>query len=204
MKPTIIIGGGGHARSVISSLKQRHENIAGYVSIAAGPPILGVECIDERDEYRDFRLAVGVGFTADYTSRMILIDDFIKKKASFIPIIAHNSWVDGAVIGVGAYIGLGVNLSCGSRIGDFAIINTGAIVDHDTTIGSHAHVAPGATICGGCVIGLGCMVGVGSTIIQGITIAPGTIIGAGSTVVEDIKHPGIYYGAPAKLGRKLQ
>ena len=208
MKDIILIGGGGHCKSVIDTIKSKQEyNVVGILDLKEkmGHKIDEVEVIGTDDDlYRLFKEGVKrafltLGSIGDTKLRRKLYLEASSIGYSFPNIIDKTSIVSNrANLGCGNFIAKGVIVNIGSKIKDNCIINTGVIVEHDCRIGSFCHLGPGATMSGNVVIGEGTHIGTNSTIIQNIEIGKGTIIGAGSVVVRNIDADKKAYGNPCK------
>ena len=197
----VIIGCGGHARSVadvlLNNQKLRDEKNEDFYFVDE----------NAKPEERIFGRNV-YSHVVDESNYVILaIGDNEKRKQyyerqvsfSYLNLISQDAYIgtethmgDGNFIAHRAYVGP----EC--IIGKGNIINTGASIDHECKIGNFSHIAVGATLAGKVVIGDRVFVGAGATIIDGIQIGDDIVIGAGSTVVSDLMVPGVYIGTPAR------
>lgn len=207
MKKIIVIGGGGHAKVVISILKKLgNYKVAGYTDIDNKGNILGVQYLGNDETLEGLFLnkniknaAIGIGQIKNVESRKEAIENLTKIGFEFPVIISPNAVVNEDVkIGQGTVVMDGVIINSSSIIGDFSIINTKSSIDHDCKIGDYVHIAPGVTISGGVTIGRNSLIGTGATIIQYKGIGENIIIGAGSVVVNDLIESGTYAGIPAR------
>lgn len=207
MKDIIVIGGGGHAKVIISILKRLNKfNIVGYTDPLDKGVLLGVRYFGpdvKIDEFLDKNLMIsvvmGIGKLKIADLRRKIYNSLIQKGLHFPLIIAPTAVINQDVsISNGTVIMDGVVINSSVNIGELSIINTKSSIDHDSIIGDNVHIAPGVTISGGVSIGENCVIGVGSTIIQSISICSNSFIGAGSVVVNNIKIPGKYFGIPAR------
>jgi len=207
MVKIVVIGGGGHAKVVISILKKLNNyEIIGYTDIENKGEILGVEYLGSDKILEELFLnkniknvAIGIGQIKNVEFRKRTIKKLIKIGFEFPVIISPDSVINEDVkIGQGTVVMDGVIINSGSFIGDFSIINTKVSIDHDCKIGDFVHIAPGVTISGGVKIGSDTFIGAGATIIQYKKIGENIIIGAGSVVVNDLIESGTYIGSPAR------
>ncbi len=185
----IVIGGGGHAKVLISILKKLDKYfIIGYTDIKNKGLILGVEYIGTDDilenlfKKADVRfVAIGIGQIRNLEFRSSIIDK-IKGIGFVLPaIVSTNSIINEDVkIGEGTVIMDGVIINSGTNIGKYSIINTKTSIDHDCEIGDFVHLAPGVTVCGDVIIGNKTFVGAGSTIVNNIEIKDNQFIKANS------------------------
>lgn len=203
MKEIIVIGGGGHAKVVISILKKlKGYKVVGYTDLKDRGIILGEEYIgtDENTINCDISLAaIGIGITNKIKKREKIINSYLGKGFSFPAIISPDAIVNEDVyIGTGTVVMDGAVINSGTKIDNYSIINTKSSIDHDCKIGNYVHIAPGAILCGGVQVGSNSLIGAGSTVIQYKTIAENCIIGAGSVITKDCLESGTYVGIPAR------
>ncbi len=207
MDAIVVIGGGGHARVVLSVLRKlRRYRIVGYTDPRDCGEILGASYLGMDDElpalavrHRPLHAALGVGQIGTGEARIGLWTRLRSLTLSFPAIVSPDAVVnEGVSVGDAAVIMDGVVINTGAKIGLGAILNTNATIEHDVTIADWVHVASGVTISGGVTVGRSSMIGVGAAIIEGKTIAEGCFVGAGATVVQDLPEPGVYVGCPAR------
>lgn len=157
MKKIIVIGGGGHAKVVISIIKKLNNfDIIGYTDIENNSDILGVEYLGNDEILEELFLnkniknaAIGIGQIKNVESRKETIEKLLKIGFEFPVIISPNAVVNEDVkLGEGTVVMDGVIINSGAFIGDFSIINTKTSIDHDCKIGDYVHIAPGVTISG--------------------------------------------------------
>lgn len=204
----IILGAGGHARSVLDILLSQGEfDVVGCVAATsdgcrtvpgmASVPILGNDSI-LRDLYAAGiqRIFIALGDNRLRAERFAFV-----RSIGFQPvnIISAYAYVSKTVrLGTGICVMPGAVLNVNTTVGDNTIINTRCSVDHDCVIGSSVHLAPGTTLSGTVRVGDGTQIGTGACVIDGITIGEWSLIGAGSAVVRDIGSHTVAYGVPAK------
>ncbi len=200
MEDVIILGFGGHAKSVADSiLKAGKYNIIGYTDIQESKSQFNYLGTDDELEalYRQGiqNAVLGVGYMGKSTIRDELVCAAKRIGFEFPVIIDPSATVaNDAVIGKGAFIGKNAVINAESNIGDFCIINTSAIIEHENIIGNHSHVAVGSILCGNVKIGHHTMIGAGTTIVQGKIIGDNCIIGANSTVLSNVRDNMKCYG----------
>ena len=174
VKEIVLVGFGGHAKSVIDSIEgMKAYKIAGYVDCADMPDYKGYTRIGNDAELE--KLYAGgihdavltIGFMGRSRRRNQLYE-YMKKIGYRFPVIVDQSAIiaSDAVIQEGTYIGKRAVINADARIGRMCIINTGAIIEHECVVGDFSHVAVGANLCGQCVVGENTFIGAGATVIQ--------------------------------------
>ncbi len=207
MDKIVIIGGGGHAKVVISILKKLNTfEIIGFTELEKKNSILGIEYLGQDEVLKELfnkgitNAAVGLGQIKSAEIRKKIFNFASNIGFKFPLIISPNSIVNEEVkIGDGTIVMDGVVINSGSEIGKFSIINTNSSIDHDCKIGSFTHIAPGVTLSGEVNIGDNVLIGTGANVIQQISITDFSIISAGSSVQKNINEKGIYRGVPAQF-----
>lgn len=205
VKPLLLIGGGGHCKSVIEAIESQGRKILGILDMPemTGEAIFGYRYIGVDDDIPKYagkvEFVITVGFIKNPRIRLKIYQRVIKAGGSFAKVIASTARVSKyASIGEGTVILHHALINAGAEIRENCIINSYANIEHDSYIGAQTHISTGVMINGGCHIGERCFIGSNVTIANGINICPDTIVGAGSVVVKNIVTPGIYYGNPAK------
>lgn len=212
-KKILLIGGGGHCKSVLDSLLK--ANLYDEIAIIdrkenIGKKIFGVDIIgcdnDLSELYKKgYKYAfITIGSIGNPSIR-IRLSNLIKKIGFQTPNIVDPTATlsENVHLSEGIYIGKNSIINAGSLIERFAIINTGSIVEHDCIIGEFSHVSPGCVLCGGVQVSRGSHIGAGSVIKQQVKIGLNTLIGMGSVVLEDIAEGVLAYGNPCKEVRML-
>lgn len=209
-KPLILVGGGGHCKSVIDVAESAGYTILGILDKPeeVGKSILDYKVIgsdDDMDKYAsEAEFMVTVGQIQSPKLRMKLhtkLDEAGCKLATIIAPTAHVSKY--AKLGGGTIVMHNAIVNADASIGKGCIINTFANIEHDVQIGDYCHISTGAMINGGAYISEGTFVGSQSIVNQCVKIAGGGVIASGSVVNKDITGRGVYAGNPAKLIRQL-
>jgi len=203
--PLILVGAGGHARVLLSTLLQLGQRVSGVVdpdksrAEQLGIPYIGGDDAVFGYDPGDVLLINGVGSVASITNRLRVYESFRKRGYSFASVIHPGAIIAPEVkLADGVQIMAGAILQTGVVVEEDCIINTGARIDHDCVIHAHAHVAPGAVLSGGVHVGARAHVGVGATVIQGVQIGSDSIIGAGAVVLSDVPESCTVVGVPAR------
>lgn len=206
MDKIVVIGGGGHAKVLISILKKCRYEVVGYTDHYDLGSILGIPYWGKDSVLKEIREESGVSHAVlgigkvDCSDSRLRIQEDVKRWGLRFPIITspRASVNEDVVLGEGTVVFDGAVINSGARIGRNCIINSNSTVEHDCRLGDNVHLAPGATVSGGVAIGDNCMIGVGTCILHSVSISSGALIGAGATVVKNIEFPGTYVGTPAK------
>ena len=206
----VLIGGGGHCKSIISSIDKSlfSDLVIVDSSDAVGKSVDGVSIIGT-DDYLPQLYAEGyhnafvaVGSVSSNQKRMHIVASISKIGFSFPSIIDSTAVIaDSAVIGNGVFVGKNAVINAGSKIDDFAIINTGVIGDHDCSIGEYVHLSPGVVLSGTVTVGNNSHIGTGCSVKQSVSIGENTTVGMGSVVLHDIPSYSTAYGNPCKVVR---
>jgi sugar O-acyltransferase (sialic acid O-acetyltransferase NeuD family) len=203
----VVVGGGGHARVVISILRKlKCYDILGYADLKdkgalIGVPYLGSDCelLALAGGQAKLNAVLAVGQVGLGEPRYELWTRLDSPSLSFPFIVSPDAVInEGVSVGEGAVVMDGAVINTGATIGRGGIVNTNSTVEHDVALGDWVHVASGATISGGVTIGHFSMIGAGATVIEGIKIVAGCMVGAGATVVHALTEPGVYVGTPAR------
>lgn len=207
MDDILVIGGGGHAKSVLHILKHLSGyNILGYVDVENKGILLGVGYLGNDDMLPKIKegsphciAVLGIGYLKISNQRELLMKKLTDLGYDMPAVISLFARVGEEVVaGKGTVIMDGVVIGPGSIIGEGVILNTSCSIDHDCHIENYVHIAPGVTICGGVTVGSGSFIGAGSTIIQYKRIGPHCMVRAGTVVVDDYLKSAVYVGAPAR------
>lgn len=203
----ILVGGGGHCRSVIDLIRSGGEyRIHGILDRKEniGKSVVGCEIIGT-DEMIGGLVKEGHSFliTAGQVGRSALRKELFRAVRSaggmFVTVISPRAYVaPDAELEDGTTIGHGTVINSGARIGQNCIVNTGAIIEHDAIIEAHCHIATGAIVNGGCSIGAGSMIGSRAVLLQGVNVGAECVVGAGAIVLRHVAPGLTMVGVPAK------
>lgn len=209
-KNLILVGGGGHCKSVIEVAESAGYTIRGILDIPelVGKSVLGYPVIDTDDEIENYikeaAFVVTVGHIKDASLRIKLHDKITNAGGEFATIIASTARVSRyARVGEGTVVMHNAFVNADATIGRGCIINTYANIEHDAEIGDYCHISTGAMVNGNCKVGNETFVGSQSVMSNGIEIIAGCIVGAASFVRKSITRKGIYSGNPAILKKTL-
>lgn len=213
MEDILLLGFGGHAKSVIDCIERQGKyRIIGFLDKGKRGNISyrGYEVVGGDDDISRFydqgirNAFVTVGFLGQSTVRNRLYDRL--KQAGFrLPNIIDPSAVaaDDVVLGEGNFIGKLAMLNADVKIGSMCIINSGALIEHECRVGDFSHISVGTVLCGNVTVGRETFVGAGSTLIQGIAVGDHCIVAAGTTLRKNIKDYEMTYEMNARRTRSL-
>jgi sugar O-acyltransferase (sialic acid O-acetyltransferase NeuD family) len=191
MNKIILVGGGGHCKSVIDVIEQEAQfEIAGIID---KPELLGSKILGYTVIGNDFDLKslakkynnalITVGQLKSALLRIELYDLVIKAGFSLPSIISPSAYISKhSKIGNGTVVMGNAIVNANTSIGDNCIINSKALIEHDCLISDHCHISTNAIINGGVKIGHSCFIGSNATTKDNIIIKENSFIKAGSIV----------------------
>ena len=210
--PLILIGGGGHCKSVIEVAESAGYEIKGILDmpdevgkdVLPGHKVIGTD--DEIPQYvEECDFVITIGFIKNPALRIKLYNKVKMAGGRLATIIASTAHVSKyAELGEGTVIMHQAFVNAGAKIGDNCIINTFVNIEHDAEVGNQCHISTGTMVNGECKIGENCFIGSQSVCANCIEIASDIIVGAGSVVRKSIRVKGIYAGNPAILKIKAK
>lgn len=203
MKPLILIGGGGHCKSVIDVAESAGYTILGILdrSIPEGTTVLGHPVLGNDDKITPYidkaEFLVTVGQIKSPDIRIRLNEMVVNAGGKLATVIASTAHVSKyASLGEGTVVMHQAVVNADARIGKGCIINTFANIEHDAKIGDYCHISTGAMVNGEAKIGGGTFIGSQSVVNQCVSVPESTVVASGSVVHKDLKEPGIYAGNP--------
>lgn len=210
MKPLILVGGGGHCKSVIEAAESCGITILGVLDLPEmiGKEILGHRIIGSDDDICKFtdkaEFVVTVGHIKDSSLREKIHNKIKTEGGVLATIVASSANVSKyAQLGAGSVVLHGAMVNSATIIGEGVIINTLSNIEHDAEIGDFCHISTGAMVNGNCKVGRSTFIGSQSVMLNGIEICDGCVVAAGSFVRKSINIKGIYAGNPAILMKKI-
>lgn len=201
MTNVVLIGGGGHAKVVIDSLRSEGCTLLGIYDHSKSGYLFDIPFITatDFDRFEEAKVIIAIGDNAVRKNLSELKTyDFIKTVHTSA-IVAKSTFIDD-----GSMILHGSILQSSVTVGKHVIVNTASRIDHDCIVNDYVHIAPGAILCGNVKIGEGTLVGAGSVIIPRVTIGKWAIIGAGAVVTKDIPDYGVAVGNPARVIKSVK
>lgn len=210
MDKLILIGGGGHCRSVLDSALAMdifEEIVIIDARLEVGSTVLGCRVAGTDSDLSKLK---ELGFTYAFVTVGSIESANLRKKLSAVagnlgfqfPVICDPTACVSkfASVAEGTFIGKHAVINADAEIGKHCIINTGSIIEHECTVGDYSHLSVGSILCGNSHVGIESFVGAGSTVIQGISIGDHTIIGANSTILSNVEDNMKVYGITAGRG----
>jgi len=168
----ILVGGGGHCRSVIDVIEQQGKyKIDGIVDLKEniGEKVLGYPVIACDNQLRELfsickNALITVGHIKSNSLRLKLYES-LKEIGYKLPVITSPlAYVSRhAQIGEGTVIMHHALVNANANIGKNCIINSKALIEHDAQVGDHCHISTASVINGGVVVENNTFVGSNST-----------------------------------------
>ncbi|MEP0548687.1 MAG: acetyltransferase [Rhodothermales bacterium] len=194
----LVIGGGGHAKVVIATLRAAGVAVAGVLDDDAakhGSTLLGVPVIGsvERATGGEHDAVIAVGHNATRKRIAESLPDVRWATVVHPHAVVHES----VRLGEGAVVFAGAVVQPDARLGAHTIINTGASADHDNELGDYVHLAPGVRLAGGVTLEEGAFMGIASAALPGVRVGAWTTVGAGGVVTRDLPSGVTAVGVPA-------
>ena len=192
----VILGTGGHAKSIIQMIREAGYSIVGVVDAKLEKnslfldqyPVLGGDA-ELPDIYQSgCRTAfIGVGGAVSNQLRKRLFSMVRKIGFALPPLISRAASFDlSSCVGDATYVFPAASVGADCQVGANCIVNQGSIVCHDCQIGDHVHLAPGAIVAGFCQIGEAATVGMAATVMNNVSVGAETLIHNNVAVAKDI------------------
>lgn len=188
-KKIILVGGGGHCKSVMDVAESAGYTILGVLD---KPELVGTQVLDYKvigtdDDMLQYvdkaEFVITVGQIKSSALRRKLTQMVKAAGGKLATIIAADAYVSKyATIGEGTVVMHKAVVNAGAKIGANCIINTMANIEHDVQVEDFCHVSTGVMANGEVKIGDDSFIGSGSVIHQCVTIEPNSVIPAGSVV----------------------
>jgi len=178
MKRLLIIGAGGHGRSVAEAAALSGEyEVVGFLddgateSTISDIPVLGrvANLSDHLSKADAVHVAIGRNsLRGELCKKALLMGAFLATVIHPRAVISPRAVIGrgcaimpGAVIGTDAWLGVGV------------IVNCGGVVDHDCRVGDYAHLGINASMAGGSSLGEYAWMKAGSVLAPGLRVESG-------------------------------
>lgn len=192
----LIVGGSGHARTVIDAMRGSGFAVIGALdaAIVPGTPVagdirvLGDESLLDTLYERGLRTAfVGVGGATSNAARRRLFERLVARGFHLPPLVAETAYLGArSTLGPATYLFPGANVGPDVQIGANCIVNQNAVVAHDSIVADHVHLAPNAVVAGACRIGEGATLGMCATLLYGAAIGANCLVHNNVAVTQDL------------------
>ena len=191
MKEIILIGGGGHCKSVIDVIEQEGRfKIAGIVD---KPELLGSKLFgyliigndsDLDDLAKKYQYAlITVGQIKSPLLRIKLFELAVKSGFILPTVVSPRAYLSKhAMVDKGSIIMHDALINANAKVGENCIINSKALIEHDVIIKDHCHISTNVVINGNVVVGSGSFIGSGAISKEGIKIDNNYFAKAGSII----------------------
>jgi len=161
MEKIILIGGGGHCKSVIDVIEQEKKfEIAGIIEKYSGEsetifgyPLIGTD--DDLDTLKEqYQYAfVTIGHIRSNSVRVKLFHKLQSLGYKIPTIISPLAYVSKhAKVAEGSIVMHHALINANAKIGKNCIINSKALVEHDAVVEDNSHISTGAIVNGGALV----------------------------------------------------
>jgi len=187
----LLIGGGGHCRSVIDVIELEDRfKIGGVIdnNLPLGSKVLDYRVIGKDEDLIELRdsyqyALVTVGQIESFKVRVKLFELLKGLNFKLPTIISPRAYISRfAKIEEGSIVMHDALINANARVGRNCIINSKALIEHDATIEDFCHISTGAIVNGGVVIKQNSFIGSNATIREGLEIKENSFIKAGSLI----------------------
>lgn len=192
MKPLLLIGCGGHARSLIDLIESSPDwHIYGLVGLPeqVGRSLLGYQVIGSDADLPALRTecpaaVLAIGQVPDPAPRQRVAAELELLEFHLPVLVSPHAVVSRhAQLGPGTTVGHGVIVNAAAAVGAHCILNSRALVEHDAHVGDYCHISTGVLVNGGVRLGSASFIGSGTMLREGLELPPHTVIGAGKRVM---------------------
>lgn len=185
MRRLLIVGAGGHGRSVAEAVLAGGDfSFAGFLDDAYPQlarvrdiPVLGP--VSDFSQWRETAecavVAIGNNTVRESVTEQLRMAEFE------IAVVIHPRAMvsPSAEIGAGAVVMAGAVVGADAHLGEGAIVNCGAVVDHDCRVGRYGHLGVNAAMAGSSVLGAFAFMQAGSALGFGVNTADGFVLAPG-------------------------
>lgn len=211
VKQLILVGGGGHCKSVLEAAESAGYSILGVLDMPEelGKEILSTKVIGTDDDIPAYvdkaEFVITVGFIKNPAIRIKIYNRIKEAGGKLATVVASTAYVSKyATLGEGTVVLHHALVNVDAKVGCNVILNNFVNIEHDAVIGDQCHISTGAMVNGECHVGERCFIGSQSVLANCITVGDDIIVGAGSVVRKSLSEKGIYAGNPAVLKVKAK
>lgn len=187
-KRLLIVGAGGHGRSVAEAVSAGGEFVVVGFLDDAHPgldrvwefPLLGK--VADLGRCRDVADHAFVAIGNNALRRRLTAE--LRNAGFLLATVVHPQAIVSptALIGLGSVVMAGAIVGTEARLGEGAIVNCAAVVDHHCRVGDFGHLGVNAAMAGGSVLGAGAWMQVGSALGYGVEIDADRVLAPGEAV----------------------
>lgn len=193
MKEIILIGGGGHCKSVIDVIEK--EGQFQIIGIVDKPELIGTKVLDYSVIGSDYDLGhfakkyeyalITVGQIKSPEPRIKLFNLVLQLGFSIPLVISPRAYVSKhTIIGKGTVVMHDVLINANAEIGENCIINSKALIEHDAIIENHCHISTGSIVNGGAMIRRNTFFGSNSMVKENVVVEKNSVIKGGSIILK--------------------
>jgi sugar O-acyltransferase (sialic acid O-acetyltransferase NeuD family) len=193
MKEIILIGGGGHCKSVIDVIEK--EGKFQVIGVVDKPALIGTKVFnysvigsdsDLENLSKKYKYAlITVGQIKSPALRIKLFNLVIQLGFSIPFVISPRAYVSKhAFIGKGTVVMHDALINANAKIGQNCIINSKALIEHDAIIENHCHISTGSIINGGAIIRSDTFFGSNSMAKENVVVERKSVIRGGSIILK--------------------
>jgi sugar O-acyltransferase (sialic acid O-acetyltransferase NeuD family) len=159
LKKLLIIGAGGHGRSVAeAAMLSGQFEIVGFLDDAAcvGELILGYPVLGRISDFSTIHVSVDCIFIAigDNAIRERLTIQFKHINCNFATIIHPRACISpSALIDMGSVVLSNAVIGVNAKIGQSVIVNAGSVIEHDSIIEDYAHLGIMSAVAAHSILG---------------------------------------------------
>lgn len=166
-----------------------------------GQTVLGLPVVGNLDALKQAAEPLEAAFVAvgDCAARARLAEA-CRALGLLLPTFVHRTAYvsELAEVGEGSFIGAGVQVLPGAKVGALARINAGAVISHHVEVGFANTIGPNATLTGRSLTEAFASIGAGSVILNEIRVGAGSVVGAGAVVTKAVAAGVTVAGVPAR------
>ena len=188
MERLLVVGAGGHGRSVAEAVAASGAFIvAGFLDDAFPEleRVWDVPVLGKVADLADWRGAADFAIVAigNNALRQRVTGELRGGGYSLATVIHPRAIVSPtAMIGAGSAVMAGAIVGTEARLGDGVIVNCAAVVDHHCRAGDFGHLGVNAAMAGGAVLGASAWMQAGSALGYGVEIEDGGVLMPGEAV----------------------
>ena len=192
MEKILIIGGGGHAKSLIDNIFS--SNIYQIIGIVdknkpKGQNILGIPIIGNDEDLKKIfnegiiNAAIGIGSSGDNRTRNKVYSMACNIGFNFPSIIHSKSYISKfSTLKNGVQVFANSVINANTTIHNNTVINSNNTIEHDCVIKENVFTGPGIVVCGNSIVKSNVFIGSNSTLTPNSKIEKNCFISANTLV----------------------